>query len=245
LLRGVLTEPQEAVPGAVIMVAGFERAASTEKKFKHLADSLGEMGVASLRLDVAGIGLSDGDYGKLTVDTMASGLSGAAAWLRERGYPTVNAVGHSLGACALVAAWSEAAWNRVAFLAPALDQASLLRYYYIKRERPDMDVTWDNFRDMIDEDRFRLVLSQGLVTKHYRIAPSYFEENMGRNYAGGLVAYRGSIMHVHGELDDKVPVESVGLPAVEMITVTGGDHDLERPGQMEQWLVPTARWLMI
>jgi alpha/beta superfamily hydrolase len=227
------------------MAAGFERASTTDKKFKSLADRLGELGVSSLRLDTAGIGLSDGDYGELSVDAMAASISSAAAWLRERGYPTVSAAGHSLGACAVAASWNQVEWNRAALLAPAFNQAALLRYAYVQKERPDEAVTWDNFSRLLDEGRFQVMVSQGMTTRHNRIASGYFEENMDRDYSRLLLPYGDLVMHVHGDGDDKVPLASADFRVAERIVVAGGDHDLDGPIQLEQWLSRAASWLMI
>lgn len=243
-LRGILTEPEQPEPSAVIMMSGFERAASTEKKFKFLADRLGELGVSCLRLDAAGIGLSDGDYGLLSVEAMSAGMSAAAEWMRDRGYPTVSAAAHSLGACVVASSWNEATWNRVALLAPALNQSALLRYYYVQREQEGEEVTWENFSELLDEGRFDLIMSQGYTTKHYRISSGYFKENAGRDYTGLLAPYAERIMHIHGSADVKVPVAGVQFEAAERFVIDGADHDLERPGQMDFWLDKASQWLM-
>ena len=66
ILRGILTKPDKTTRG-VLMLHGFERNASVEPKFKRLADHLSTMGVASLRLDYAGCGLSDGEFSHFTI----------------------------------------------------------------------------------------------------------------------------------------------------------------------------------
>ena len=75
-LRGVLDEGggKDVV---IVMLGGFERAASTERKFKFLADRLTGRGVDSFRFDVADVGLSDGDFYQTTTQTMADDLLSA------------------------------------------------------------------------------------------------------------------------------------------------------------------------
>ena len=59
ILRGILVLRKEDDKRAVLMIGGFERPTTTQKKFKILADNLN---ISSLRLDYTGIGLSDGDF---------------------------------------------------------------------------------------------------------------------------------------------------------------------------------------
>ena len=65
ILRGIFVSKNKDKKKVALMVGGFERSATTQKKFKVLADNLN---ISSLRLDYTGIGLSDGDFSDLTVD---------------------------------------------------------------------------------------------------------------------------------------------------------------------------------
>lgn len=64
--RVSVNEPGDTAREAVFL-QGFERNATVEKKFKAFAGVLAGHGVASLRFDASGCGLSDGDFSKTTL----------------------------------------------------------------------------------------------------------------------------------------------------------------------------------
>ena len=73
----------EQIKETILMCGGFERSATTEKKFKVLADELAKQNIASLRFDYSGCGLSDGDFSKTTIQRMANDFRGAVKTLQE------------------------------------------------------------------------------------------------------------------------------------------------------------------
>ncbi len=102
LLRGILTIPENTDnKSIVIMVGGFERSATTEKKFKLLADKLAEEKLISFRFDATDCGLSDGDFYNMTVESLAADLSEAVSYFQGLGYEKFSVVGHSLAGCAI------------------------------------------------------------------------------------------------------------------------------------------------
>lgn len=244
LLRGILTACAHPSFG-VVMIGGFERSATTEMKFKSLADAVAPCGGACLRLDAAGQGLSDGDYGRLTVAGMADDFAAAAASLRQHfSFARVSGVGHSLGGCVVAAAWEQAGLDRAVLIAPAINQADLLRYYYAKQVCQATPVTWENFRELITEDGFLASTEQGTVTASHNIANAYFIENRAADYRP-LIAVRGDrVLIAHGYADPKVPLASLGaMPGNRLFVVPHGDHDLERPGHFERWFSEAVAFL--
>lgn len=243
LIRAIVTEGEDRDFG-VLMVAGFERAATTEKKFKQLADELAKRGGVSVRLDTTGIGLSDGNYGNLTVQAAAANLTIAGAWLRQNyNLLRLSAVGHSLGTCVVAQAWAALDFERAVFLAPALNQAAILRYNFVRRQDARREVRWDNYTDFLNEAAFARQCAAGLLTKTNRIEPAYFLENADLDYDGVIDPISDRILRVHGDADDKAPAESVTVTFTNEIIVPGGDHDLERPDFLEKWLVPATDFL--
>ena len=51
------------------------------------------------------------------------------------------------------------------------------------------------------------------------------------------------ILHIHGNKDAVVPLESVSVNFSNQIIVEGGDHDLEKPDQTKQWLEKVVEFL--
>ena len=100
-LRGVIVSG-DIVNGGVICLSGFEKCATTEKKFKALADKLAENMFASLRFDFSGCGLSGGDFSQMKIDSQVEEFMKALDYFKkEMGDVKINIVAHSLGACVL------------------------------------------------------------------------------------------------------------------------------------------------
>jgi len=52
------------------------------------------------------------------------------------------------------------------------------------------------------------------------------------------------VLHIHGEKDPAVPRESLNFKFSNQIIVKGGDHQMERPDLMEQWLPKAVDFLL-
>lgn len=243
-LRGVLNLPKEKPIKSVIFLHGFERCSTTEKKFKALADHLAEKGVASLRLDFSGCGLSDGDFIATTI-TRQSGefLKAIPIFLQEMGNEKINIVAHSLGACVLAGVIEKikSRLEKIILLAPALNQKELLRYWFVtsqmKKMRAEEETTWQNYRQNLDEEAFETDCSRAdKMTKANYIGADYFLEGKEVDFSEIFREYDSRILHIHGLKDVAVPLESLSFEFSNKIMVENGDHDLEKPNQRDQWL---------
>ncbi len=113
-LAGTLTTPspdnpspslpkgEGETPPLVVMVSGSGLQNRDEEMFEHrpfavLADRLARQGIASLRYDDRGFGLSSGDATKATTPDFAADAAAAITFARERGYKRVGIIGHSEG----------------------------------------------------------------------------------------------------------------------------------------------------
>lgn len=239
LLRGILVQKKFSKK-AVLMCGGFERSATTEKKFKVLADKLIERNISSLRFDYTGCGLSDGDFSKITVERMTNDLRNAIEFLKEEiEIEKISIACHSLSACALGGVLDEVSFEKIVLLAPALNQKELLRYWFMvsvmKKQSPDFEVNWENFKKYLNEKRFQEdCLRTNKMTKANYILFDYFLENKNKDYSF-CFKNNQNILHIHGDKDDKVPFENLNIKFKNKIIVNGGDHDLERPDMFEQW----------
>lgn len=248
VLRGILLTPAE-VKNIVLMCGGFERSATTEKKFKTLADQLFDQGVASLRFDFSGCGLSDGDFSTITVGRMAKEIRSVYGFLQEKFHQnSIGVVTHSLGACAVTKLLKDLPFKKIVFLAPAWNQKDLLRFWFVvnykKKQHPEVKITWQNHKDFLQEESF---IADGQtskkMTKSDYLAPDYFNENKEMDYSS-LITNNPNIMLIHGDSDDKVPPESIKISFQNSLVIKNGDHDLERPDMIDQWLKPVINFLI-
>lgn len=243
ILRGILAVPDGVVKEAAVFLQGFERNTTVEKKFRCLADALAARGVASLRYDAAGCGLSDGDFFKTTLRGRADELMAAVGFIRkEIGVDKISFVGHSLGICALALKLKDVAAviEKMVFIAPALNQRGLLRYYYVreimKEKEPAVAVGWRGYGKYLREEKFLKDYARTSRTmRENYIGPSYFMEAKNLDLSNYFDKIKEKILHVHGEFDRSVPLESLNTVYPNRIIIPGGDHDLERPDFFEKW----------
>jgi len=293
ILRGVYTFPENnSSHNCVICLSGFERAATTEKKFKRVADEISRNLMPVLRLDFTGCGLSDGDFKNTTLNSLTEDFAGAVQYLEESGVNKFSIVAHSLG-CLVVANYVEQMKNKIekiVLLSPALNQKDLLRYWFVvnkmKKEKPSIEITWDNYKQYLNEDEFlEDCRKSDKTTKANFINADYFLEcqnvDLSDNFRTSLLLsprrslsaedcdekarkslessaerlqrseseevlnfklFSDKILHIHGDKDIIVPLESVGVNFSNQIIVEDGDHDLEKPAQMKQWLEKTVNF---
>lgn len=252
ILRGIISLPDEEAIKSVICLHGFERCSTTEKKFKKLSDSLVKNKVAVLRLDFAGCGLSDGDFTFTTIDKQANDFVVALTKLKnETGHKKIHIVAHSLGACVLAAKIDEIKEDigKVILIAPALNQKDLLRYWFVtiqmKQSNSKIEITWQNFNQYLDETAFQQDCKRNdMMTRINYIDSKYFLEAKDFDFSKKFNDLSSRVLHIHGLKDNAVPIESINTKFENQIIIENGDHDLERPDLMTQWLDKAVDFLL-
>ncbi len=248
ILRGIYSGAEENKK-LVIMASGLERKATTEKKFTALSKALNQQGIDCFRFDYEGLGLSEGDFSDFTVENWKKDLLSARAEMEGvKKYDSISLVAHSVSGCVAALAREEADWEKMVLLGPALNQKDLLRYYFaqnkMKKEDPRLEVTWENFRDYFREEDFQAYIKEeGKMTKENYILPDYFLQNEDKDYSS-YFQDTDNVLLVQGDNDKKVPPESFNIDFSRKITVSGGDHDMERPDLLEQWLSGSVKFLI-
>lgn len=242
-LRGIVSMPDDQIQKGIICLHGFERCSSTEKKFKALSDSLVEKMMAVLRLDLSGCGLSDGEFRFTTIEKQADDFVIALRNLKgEIGQERINVVAHSLGACVLASKIDEVRdeIEKVILIAPALNQKDLMRYWFVtsqmKKSNPEIEITWQNYKQYLDESAFQKDCERvDKMTNSNYIDPKYFLEAKDFDFSNKFYSLRDKVLHIHGLKDIAVPIESLNTTFDNQIIIENGDHDLEKPNQLEQW----------
>ncbi len=247
ILRGILAS-KEGNRKLAVMVSGFERKATTEKKFKALCDGLVDKGVDCFRFDWEGLGLSDGNFSEFTVKKLKEELLLAVKEIKgKKDFESISLVAHSVSGCVAGLAREKLDWRKIVLLGPALNQKDLLRYYFViskmKKQEPTLKIDWNNYKDYLREEEFEESFKEGKMSKENHISADYFQENEDKDYSS---FFKGAenVFLVQGDSDDKVPLESLNVDFPDKIIVKKGDHDLERPDMIDQWLKGVVKYLI-
>ncbi|MCL5093591.1 MAG: alpha/beta hydrolase [Patescibacteria group bacterium] len=221
----------------------------SEKKFKRLADRLAEREIPSLRFDFTGCGLSDGDFRFTTVKNMTKDLVEAFKVFRNKTQITeLVLVAHSLAGCVVANSIKKINPQKIVLISPALNQKDLLRYYFSLKKAKNhgnLKLTWENYNDFFDEAEFEKdCCKSGKMTNENYIDKEYFLENKETDYSSFFKGCEDKVLHIHGDKDDKVPLESVNINFPNKIIIENGDHDLEKPNRINKWLDQVIRFIL-
>jgi pimeloyl-ACP methyl ester carboxylesterase len=249
-LRGVLRNG--TAPRAIIFSHGLERTSITEQKFKRLADTLEQHGVTSFAFDYTGCGLSDGDFSRTTVQRLTDDFIRASVMLKKKtDCLDMCAVGHSISGCVMGLAQKTAPklLSKIALLGPALNMAAVLRWKFAydimqKKQRCEQ-ITWQNFHTLFSEEDFLTYCQSGtIILRAHYLGKDFFTENMNKDYSQCFAGEQSNVLLIHGAKDKKVPLESLTVSFQHSIIIPEGDHELERPHIMAQWLNPCVDFLL-
>ena len=250
-LRGILLNPENKSPKGVIFIGGFERNGTTEPKFKDLSDRLYNIGIPSMRFDFSGLGLSDGDFKNTTLKNWTKEFSNAYEFFKSKtGVNEIYIVGHSLGNCVLgkYLEQNPNSIDKAILISPALNQKDLMRYWFVsgkmKKDNPGQLVECENYKEFLDEEDFQKDVNKtDKMSKYNFIGAEYFKECSQLDLSKDFQEYKDKFLHVHGDIDEAVPIESLGVDFSNKIIVNGGDHDMERPNQRVQWIDKAVKYL--
>lgn len=251
-IRWIQTLPNQKFNKNLICLHWFERCATTEKKFKALADSLVENMTITLRLDFTGCGLSDGDFRFTTIDKQAEDFLVAIKKLKNQtGHEKINIIAHSLGACILAKKIDEIKQDieKIILIAPALNQKELMRYRFIswqlKKSNPEIEITRQNYKQYLDEKDFQkdCERTDKMIKANY-IEPEYFLDTKDFDFSNQFDDINDKILHIHGSKDISVPIQSINTTFANQIIIENGDHDLEKPIFLEQWKTKVIEFLL-
>lgn len=244
-LRGVLVSVDDQKDHVVVMLGGFERQASTERKFKLLSDELTKQNIDSFRFDVADVGLSDGDFYQMTTQTMADDLMAAIELVKGLGYRKISFAGHSHASCNLSLVLNKVEFEKILLIAPALNQRDIWRFWFAQEKNPNDKIDWHNYKENFDEAEFEKTLTQDFYSKNHILGPKLKQINVNIDYSVNFADYDlNRVLVVHGDSDPVCPIESLTIDFPNKIVVKNGDHDVDKPEIISQWLSQATSFLV-
>lgn len=243
-LRGLFsipnTTPQDKIKGVVVCCPGFGRAC-TEIKFRCITEEMIRKGFGVLRFDFQGIGISGGDYSAMTVTRCAYDLKSMILAL-PFDVPSVYFFAHSLGACVVLRFLemnTGTCLGKIVFMNPALNQEKLLRLWFAKARSKESVGRGMVMSD--EEDLFLKYCEEEKVIQNFTMKNFYHLENQEKDYSSLLERHGARSMIICGANDNIVPLqdpfERVQFPSFCSYRVVRGDHDLEKPDMVKEWLV--------
>ncbi|GAB3900858.1 alpha/beta hydrolase [Kibdelosporangium lantanae] len=211
-LAGTYTAPNGPVHHAVAMVHGGGVTREEGGFFTHLAAGLGEAGVATLRYDLRGHGVSEGRQQDNTLTAHLNDIRVALTTVRDTaGTETVSLLGASFGGglCAYYAAEGNAPLDRLVLLNPQLNYKD--RYI-------DQKPYWSH--DRLNDDMARHLRDEGFIAhsstvKHGRAMLNEVFWIRPNQVLGHITA---PTLIVHGTKDTFVPIEASRAAAAQLHT---------------------------
>ncbi len=216
-IDAVLHRPPGDKPPVVIGSHGLFSNGDSPKQIA-LAESLNTTGIAYLRLDHRGCGLSEGEFDAVTtLDGRVRDIIEAVHVLKHAlGHPfRLGLFGSSLGGTTCLAAAAELNPDRLVTLAAPVDSRSLLA-----RAQSNPTVT----------------------------LPSVFATDAFQFDLTGRLENLGNLLVIHGEADEVVPVEharkiyAASREPKRLLINPGGDHRVTDPRHQKTFIEACRNW---
>lgn len=200
----------------------------------RVSRGLARKGIATLRIDFAGLGKSSGEFSESSFLTNVDDLILASDWLRAHHQAPSLLVGHSLGGAAVLAAASKIGEIKaVATIgAPA-----------------DPEHVQNLFADAIPEIEKSGVAEISLAGRPFRIGKKFLDDFGQHEQLKVLNQLRGiETLIMHAPTDQTVALENAGIiysalrHPKSFIALTDADHLLTRPGDTQYVVDLISTW---
>src|SRR5215470_15124057 len=193
-LAALLDRPEGEIRAAALFAHCFA-CGKHIRAARHIADGLKQRGIAALRFDFTGLGVSEGEFANTTFSSNVDDLVAAADHLRQTLAVPAILIGHSLGGAAVLAAAHRIPEARaVATIAAPADPAHVAHLFTDKRAE-------------IEAKGEAEVL---LVGRPFRIRKQFLDDVANQNNAAKLAQLGKALLIFHAPRDQTVGIENAG-----------------------------------
>jgi putative redox protein len=186
---------------------------------RRIAEALGLGGIAVLRFDFTGLGMSEGEFANTTFSSNVDDLVAAADHLRRTLAAPAILIGHSLGGAAVLAAAHRIPEARaVVTIGAPFDPAHVI------------GLLGDRVHDIGDKQEVEVTLAG----RPFKVRRSFLEDAKQQNLAERIGALHKALLIFHSPTDDIVGIDNASqifLAAKHpksFISLFGADHLLSR-----------------
>jgi len=192
LLAARLDRP-EGMPRAYALFAHCFTCGKDIHAATRISAALCEMGIAVLRFDFTGLGMSEGDFANTNFSSNVADLVCAADYLRREHQAPSLLVGHSLGGTAVIAATGLIPEARAVATVGAPAEPS-----HVARQ----------FGDAVDELRTTDAVDVTLAGRPFRIKRQFLDDLHAQDMAEHLAHLGRALLVMHSPIDEIVDIDN-------------------------------------
>src|SRR5262245_5375584 len=200
---------------------------------RRIAERLTAMGIAVLRFDFTGLGMSEGEFANTTFSSNVADLVAAADHLRRMHGAPALLIGHSLGGAAVLAAAGDIPEARavVTIAAPA-----------------DPHHVTGLFQEHVDHIRQHGEREVTLAGRPFRIRREFLDDVAEQRLLDRVAKLRKALLVFHAPTDDLVGIDNASMIFVaakhpkSFVSLAGADHLLARPEDGDYVADVLAAW---
>lgn len=181
----------------------------------RIADGLAARGIAVVRLDFAGLGMSEGEFANTHFSSNVADLVAAADHMRGLGYPPVILIGHSLGGAAVLAAAARIPDARaVATIAAPADPAKVTGL----------------FKEHLAEIQAKGEVEVTLAGRPFRIRKEFLDDVAEQKLTDCVARLHKALLVLHAPRDEVVSIDNASAIFLaakhpkSFVSLDGADH---------------------
>ena len=200
---------------------------------KRIAERLSGAGIATMRFDFTGLGMSEGEFANTHFSSNVEDLILAARHLKETyGAPTIL-IGHSLGGAAVIAAAPKIAEARaVVTIAAPCDPSHVTNL----------------FKEHVGKIREQGEVEVALAGRPFRIKREFIDDVAEKRLNESLASLRKALLIFHSPTDAQVGIDNAShiftaaRHPKSFVSLAGADHLLSKKGDAEYVANVIAAW---